>query len=103
MSDAPAPTGPPPLKGGIDCRTALEQLWEYLDGELSPERMIAVQTHVTLCAKCYPEYDFERAFLEAVGNCRKSQCASHRLRRKLTDALQTLGFRLKDSTDAPTT
>jgi anti-sigma factor (TIGR02949 family) len=98
MTDTPRPPGSqsaapaPALKGGIDCRTALEQLWEYLDGELSPDRMEAVRTHVALCAKCYPQYDFEKAFLDAVGNCRKSQCVSHRMRGKIMDALQRLGF-----------
>ncbi len=93
MSDQP-PTvpGPAPLKGGIDCRAALDQLWEYLDGELSPARMESVRTHLALCAKCYPEHDFEKAFLDAIGNCRKDQCASHRLRAKIMDTLQRLGF-----------
>ena|SRR5579871_2267134 len=84
--------GAPALKGGIDCRTALEQLWEYLDGELGPDRMEAVRTHVALCAKCYPQYDFEKAFLDAVRNCRQSQCISHKMRGKLMDALGKLGF-----------
>jgi anti-sigma factor (TIGR02949 family) len=82
----------PALKGGIDCRTALEQLWEYLDGELSADRMEAVRTHVALCAKCYPQYDFEKAFLEAVNTCRQSQCISHRMRGKIMDALSRIGF-----------
>jgi anti-sigma factor (TIGR02949 family) len=96
MSDTPSPPPPPaggpPLKGGIDCRTALEQLWEYLDGELSPERMDAVRTHMALCAKCYPEYNLEKAFLDAVGTCRKGQCASHKLKTRILDTLQRLGF-----------
>jgi anti-sigma factor (TIGR02949 family) len=93
MSDQPpAAPGPAPLKGGIDCRAALDQLWEYLDGELSPEKMESVRTHLALCARCYPEHDFEKAFLEAVGNCRKDLCASHRLKTKIMDTLHRLGF-----------
>jgi anti-sigma factor (TIGR02949 family) len=93
MSDqSPAAPGPVPLKGGIDCRAALDQLWDYLDGELSPERMESVRTHLALCARCYPEHDFEKAFLDAVGNCRKGQCASHKLKTKIMDTLQHLGF-----------
>lgn len=48
----------------ISCRDAIERLWDYLDGELSPADTEAVAAHLAECARCYPQYRFEFAFLE---------------------------------------
>lgn len=50
----------------IACREVMEQLWDYLDGELPPERMEALADHLALCRRCYPQYRFQLAFLEAL-------------------------------------
>jgi anti-sigma factor (TIGR02949 family) len=50
----------------ISCREVMEQLWDYLDGELPPERMQALADHLAVCRRCYPQYRFQFAFLEAV-------------------------------------
>lgn len=52
---------PPP--GGIDCRDVMEKLYEYIDGELDEQTVKKIRRHLKLCKKCYPRYDFERAFL----------------------------------------
>jgi hypothetical protein len=44
----------------------VHQLYHYLDGELTDERMAAVRAHLDRCAGCLPSADFERAFLEAL-------------------------------------
>ena len=49
-----------------DCADVLRQLLDFLDEELTEERMVAVRAHLDRCAGCYPEYDFERIFLDAV-------------------------------------
>ena len=77
---------------GLDCGAVIQQLWEYLDAELGPERMQAVRTHLTLCAECYPAYDFERAFLEAIADCGCSTCAPHDVRCHVVEALRRAGF-----------
>jgi anti-sigma factor RsiW len=38
------------------CRDVIEQLWDYLDGELPPERMEEIADHLAECARCYPHY-----------------------------------------------
>ncbi|MGH7569844.1 MAG: anti-sigma factor family protein [Gemmatimonadales bacterium] len=48
----------------------IQQLWEYLDGELLPERMKEIAAHLSECARCYPQYRFEFAFLEALARQR---------------------------------
>lgn len=47
----------------ISCREVMEQLWDYLDGELPFGGMEEVAAHLTECARCFPQYRFEFAFL----------------------------------------
>jgi mycothiol system anti-sigma-R factor len=54
----------------VSCRELIEQLWDYLDAELSPERMQELSAHLAECARCYPKYQSEFAFLEAVARQR---------------------------------
>jgi len=88
-SHPPASSTP---KGGVDCTTVLQQLWEYLDAELGPEKMQAVRTHLALCSKCYPHYDFEKALLEALSSCQCSTCAPFDVRCHVMEALRRAGF-----------
>lgn len=76
----------------LDCQAAMRQLWDYLDGELSDERMAAVRAHLSVCARCYPHYEFERAFLSAVAATRRGQQASGTLRERVLSALQDIGW-----------
>ena len=55
----------------ISCREVIEQLWDYLDGELAPERMEEIAAHLAECARCYPQYRFEFSFLEAFARHRE--------------------------------
>jgi anti-sigma factor (TIGR02949 family) len=76
----------------MDCTAAMRQLWDYLDGELTDERMAAVRAHLDRCAGCLPSADFERAFLEALAGCKSRECAPERLRRKIFERLREAGF-----------
>ena len=46
------------------CGEAMSRLWDYIDGELTPESAAAVRTHLDACARCFPELDFHRGFCE---------------------------------------
>ena len=54
----------------FSCRQVMEQLWDYLDGELPPDQVEEFAAHLAECARCYPQYRFEFAFLEAVARQR---------------------------------
>ncbi len=47
----------------LSCREVIQQLWDYLDGELRPERAQEIAAHLSECARCHPLYRFEFAFL----------------------------------------
>jgi mycothiol system anti-sigma-R factor len=46
----------------IPCDQVIARLWEYLDGELDPERSAPIQAHLEMCARCFPQYEFQRAY-----------------------------------------
>jgi anti-sigma factor (TIGR02949 family) len=76
----------------IDCDTVMRQLWDYLDGELTPERSDAIRRHVEMCSRCRPHSEFERAFLVAVKRSRREHSQPERLRGVLAKALAEQGF-----------
>lgn len=76
----------------LDCGMVLRQLWDYLDGELDAERERAVHEHLELCARCYPHYDFEKAFLQAIAASRDTVSAPAALRARVEHALRAEGF-----------
>lgn len=47
----------------IPCDHVIAKLWEYLDGDLDELRSEKVRSHLDACARCFPEYDFRRAYL----------------------------------------
>lgn len=69
--------------GMISCEDALAHLWEFLDGELPPEDEAAVKKHLDVCNRCYPHYDFQRAYFEYVRRVRGREHAPPSLRREL--------------------
>ena len=50
----------------IDCHVVMTRLWEYLDGALEPATAQEVADHLAMCAICYPEYQTQMKFLEAM-------------------------------------
>jgi anti-sigma factor (TIGR02949 family) len=76
----------------MDCLDVVRQLWDFLDGELTDEKMDEIRAHVAACRDCYPHYDFERAFLEAVAATRREQPAPNMVRRKVLAKLRSAGF-----------
>lgn len=76
----------------LDCEAVMRQLWDYLDEELTAERMDAIRAHVAMCARCYPQYDFEREFLTSLARLRREHSNPRALRERLMGALQRSGF-----------
>jgi anti-sigma factor (TIGR02949 family) len=77
----------------IDCRTAVQQLWDYLDEELTPERMDDVRRHLERCKNCLPHHEYGRVFLAALATVRESETpAPESLRVRVMETLRAAGF-----------
>jgi mycothiol system anti-sigma-R factor len=41
------------------CEDALQELYVYLDGELTPEKRTEIKHHLDDCSPCFEAFDFE--------------------------------------------
>ena len=73
--------------GMMPCEHVLARLWEFLDGELPPADEVAVQKHLDICNRCYPRYNFQRAYFEYAGRVRERDHAPPSLRRRLFEKI----------------
>ena len=78
----------------LDCDTVMRQLWDYLDGELTPERMEAIREHLKVCERCQPHARFESSFLAALASARREHSDPRRLSLRVRAALGARGFAL---------
>lgn len=79
---------------GLDCRSAMQQLWDYVDGELTPERLSAVERHLTECAHCHPHAEFAERFLAAIHASRDQRCCPQATRQRVMEKLREAGMTL---------
>ncbi len=72
---------------GRECREALGELYEFLDGELTVERKVMIREHLDGCYDCLGTFDFEAELRVVISShCRKDQVPDH-LRRRIAEAL----------------
>ena len=71
----------------IDCRAAVDRLYPYLDGELSPAAEASVRAHLADCAHCFGLFDFETAYLRFLEARTRARGAPAHLRRRILDEL----------------
>jgi mycothiol system anti-sigma-R factor len=76
-----------------DCIAAMKLLFDYLDGELDEAREAAIRAHLAICAECYPHYEFEKLFLEALAATCAENAAPPTLRERVVTSLRSAGFR----------
>jgi anti-sigma factor (TIGR02949 family) len=50
-----------------NCDDARHTLYEFLDGELTPEVKLEIQHHLEACAPCFEKFDFEAELLQVIG------------------------------------
>ena len=79
----------------IDCHSALKQLWDYLDLELTDERMDEVRQHLAVCKQCLPHHDFARRFLDALHSTRDDAGMPSELRLQVMRQLTETGFTIQ--------
>jgi anti-sigma factor (TIGR02949 family) len=67
----------------LECREALEHLYEYFDRELTPEVRAEVEHHLRACAGCSQHFEFEHAFLRFLEARARGRGASPEVRRRI--------------------
>ncbi|MGH7477292.1 MAG: zf-HC2 domain-containing protein [Longimicrobiales bacterium] len=70
----------------ISCEHVIARLWEFIDGELDAASEAEVQQHLELCERCFPQYDFQRAYSEFMRRVAR-RLAPPGLRRRIFEQL----------------
>ncbi len=70
----------------IPCDHVIAKLWEYIDGELTEEHAAKVRAHLEICNRCFPQYDFQRAYKEFLRRC-ADRPIPPRLRRRVFETI----------------
>ena len=76
----------------LDCDTVMRQLWDYLDGELTPDLMDAIGDHLRVCARCQPHAGFEKSFLAALASARREHSDPDGVAERVRAALRARGY-----------
>lgn len=70
----------------MDCEHAIQRIYEYLDGELTPFKRAAIARHLDDCPPCAQGFDFEIELRQVIAfKCRDEVPPD--LRRRIAAAL----------------
>ncbi|HSL59682.1 MAG TPA: mycothiol system anti-sigma-R factor [Acidimicrobiales bacterium] len=72
-----------------DCSEALNQLFEFIDGELTEQRRAVIHTHLEECSPCLEAFEFE-AELRTVVARRCHDEVPDQLKARIAASLQAL-------------
>lgn len=71
----------------LTCAEAIEKIYEFLDGELTPAVEEGIRTHLAVCRKCYPSFRHEEVFLRFLEQRTRIEEAPPDLRRHIMKML----------------
>ncbi|MFQ5529725.1 MAG: anti-sigma factor family protein [Gemmatimonadota bacterium] len=71
----------------MNCESALELLFDFLDGELEDATHEDVAQHLAVCRDCYPYFNFQRLFLDRLAGYGESRSATPELARQIKKLL----------------
>lgn len=88
--EGPLRADPGDLALGPDCRASLAELYRFLDGQLTAERLKLIRAHLESCTPCLEAYDFEADLRLIVSSCCKERQVPPGLRERIAVALEEL-------------
>lgn len=71
----------------MDCKDALDRIYEYLDEELTPAVKEDVRRHLAACLPCLQHFGFERVYLRFLEALSEAQKAPPDLKRKILERI----------------
>ncbi|HEX4935139.1 MAG TPA: zf-HC2 domain-containing protein [Gemmatimonadaceae bacterium] len=72
----------------------MQALWDYVDCELTPDRMAAMERHLAECTHCHPHAEFAERFLRAIHETRVDCGCPNEVRSKVLAKLREAGLTL---------
>ncbi|NLA36279.1 MAG: mycothiol system anti-sigma-R factor [Actinobacteria bacterium] len=80
-----------------NCSGVLNDLYTFLDGELTDESRAHVEAHLRECSPCLEAFDFEAEIRKVIANRCHDQCPDE-LRNKILAAIEASGDEAHDPT-----
>jgi mycothiol system anti-sigma-R factor len=74
---------------GFTCNPSIEQLYDYMGGNLSEPKMSQFNTHLQLCSGCDDVFHFHQGLLTLLGNSCREELPLE-LRQRLLDSITRL-------------
>ena len=71
----------------VDCNAVVEELYTFLDGELTDGRRVQIERHFTGCVDCHEVVEFH-ASLKMTISAKCQEPVPDGLRQRITDALR---------------
>ena len=80
---------------GVDCSSALLQVYEYLDGEMGPDSCDKIREHLAQCGPCLEEYDIDQMLKTLVHRSCGCEVAPTQLRVQIMARITTITVELQ--------
>lgn len=71
-----------------DCQEALDRLFEYIDGELTPQDLESVSEHLKECPPCEAEHKINDKIKKRVSGT-GNECAPEELRARVLETIKS--------------
>jgi len=78
-----------------DCSEALLRLYEYLDGEMSPEDCVRIRAHLDECGPCLKEYDLDTTLKALIKRACSREPAPEALRTTIMSRISMTVIRIE--------
>ncbi len=82
-------TNDPCSANDTDCKAAVEELYQFLDGELTDEKRASITGHLDACAPCLDAFEFHSELKAVVSQKCRTELPTG-LRDRVFEALRAL-------------
>jgi len=72
----------------LDCRRALELLYDYFDGSVKPSEAEYVRRHIEVCKQCLKRFHYEGDLLKRIRSAAEKSKAPAQLRKRVLEMVR---------------
>ena len=70
----------------LSCEQILQELWQYLDRDLTHEELASVKEHLDLCRSCFTRVEFEKCLREEMKK-KTNHCCPEQVKDRIKNLL----------------
>ena len=81
---------------GTDCSEVLHRVYEYLDGEMTPDDTAKIKHHLEACGPCLEQYDLDQVVKALVKRSCQCEEAPVALRTQIMTRITTIRYEISE-------